>query len=322
MIHGSRFLLPALLPLSLIFVSVSASAAEEAATPSTTQAPAPSTTEAAPATAAQETPPAAPVEAPAATDPAAEEAPAEPAKGAAVDQETLDEAIAGGSVVELPNKTYYFLGARYRGIIVPKFMINLFADGGRTVYVHGFGPEFAIRKNGFEYNLSAWLALYDMKDTPLKGKSDDSKGWEIVSSDVNTFYFSSDFLWSNEFTPAFSLTYGAGVGLGVVAGKVLRTEAHPPSAADANDESTYEKCLSTMDSNFPSDDYCIDAKDQVGSGAEEPSWANGGSKPVIFPWLTLQSGLRYKMHRNFVARFDLGFGTSGFFFGVGADYGL
>jgi hypothetical protein len=77
-----------------------------------------------------------------------------------------------------------------------------------------------------------------------------------------------------------------------------------------------------MDSNFPSDDYCIDAKDQVGSGAEEPSWANGGSKPVIFPWLTLQSGLRYKMHRNFVARFDLGFGTSGFFFGVGADYGL
>ena len=50
--------------------------------------------------------------------------------------------------------------------------------------------------------------------------------------------------------------------------------------------------------------------------------ADGGSKPMIFPWLVLQTGLRYKPHRNFVARLDAGFGTSGFFLGLGADYGL
>jgi hypothetical protein len=42
----------------------------------------------------------------------------------------------------------------------------------------------------------------------------------------------------------------------------------------------------------------------------------------VFPWLALQTGIRYKPHRNFAARLDLGVGTSGFFFGLGADYGL
>jgi hypothetical protein len=42
----------------------------------------------------------------------------------------------------------------------------------------------------------------------------------------------------------------------------------------------------------------------------------------LFPWFVLQTGLRYKPHRNFAMRFDAGFGTSGFFLGLGADYGL
>ena len=68
-------------------------------------------------------------------------------------------------------------------------------------------------------------------------------------------------------------------------------------------------------------DTCDNDNDHYG-GYTEPSWADGGSKPIVFPWLTLQTGFRYKPSRNFVGRLDLGFGTSGFFFGVGADYGL
>ena len=51
----------------------------------------------------------------------------------------------------------------------------------------------------------------------------------------------------------------------------------------------------------------------------EPSWANGGSRPIVFPWLAVQTGLRYKPHRNVVFRLDLGVGTSAFFFGLGAE---
>jgi hypothetical protein len=42
----------------------------------------------------------------------------------------------------------------------------------------------------------------------------------------------------------------------------------------------------------------------------------------VFPWLALQTGLRFKPSHDFVARLDVGIGFGQFFFGVGADYGL
>src|SRR4029079_14456583 len=46
---------------------------------------------------------------------------------------------------EDPSKTYRFIGLRWRDVIVPKFMVNIFADGGRTVNVFMFGPQFKSR---------------------------------------------------------------------------------------------------------------------------------------------------------------------------------
>src|SRR6187551_1492256 len=91
---------------------------------------------------------AAPPAEPAAAAPAAADgAPADSATQPDKDSGLVADAEAGGSPVELPGKTYLFVGARYRAIIVPQFMINMFGDGGTTVLVHGFGPEFVIRKN-------------------------------------------------------------------------------------------------------------------------------------------------------------------------------
>jgi hypothetical protein len=256
---------------------------------------------------------------------------AEPAEPTAEEQRDLEEletgrsgeadvadAAHGDSAVELPGETYRFVGARYRGIVVPKFMMNLFADGGDTVYVHAFGPEFAIRKDGFEYNLSAWLGLYHMDPTAFKGKSDEQIAWEHVESRLNILFLTSDFLWSHEFSPAFALNYGVGAGFGIVFGELRRTQVYPGATADINDPNTWQACQAQFS---PDPIYCDDDNDHY-PGYTEPSWANGGSKPIIFPWLALQTGFRYKVARQFVTRLDLGFGTSGFFFGIGADYGL
>jgi len=230
--------------------------------------------------------------------------------------EVVDEAQAGDSPVELPGKTYRFVGARYRGVIVPKFMQNLFASGGRTVYVHAFGPEFAIRKDGFEYNLSPWLAFYSMDDTGFKGKNDPAQAWELINSNIKILYLTSDFLWSHEFSPEFALNYGLGAGLGVVFGDLHRNQSTPGTSGQT-DPNKFQKCTgpSTIDA------YCDSSNKHYGNYTE-PSWANGGSKPIVFPWLALQTGLRFKPSKSFAARLDLGFGTSGFFLGLGADYGL
>ena len=89
-----------------------------------------------------------------------------------------DDALdKNASTYEKPGKTYRFLGARYRGIIVPEFMMDLFGDGGRTVYVNGVGPEFGIRKDNFEYIFALWWAGYYMKPTPFKAADDPRIAW-------------------------------------------------------------------------------------------------------------------------------------------------
>jgi hypothetical protein len=249
-----------------------------------------------------------------------------PAGATAPDKDSglVADAEAGGSPVELPGKTYMFVGARYRAIIVPKFMINMFGDGGKTLLVHGFGPEFAIRKNAFEYNLSIWYAGYSMDDTPFKAKDDDARAWELVNSQLKSIFITSDFLWSQDFSPEFALNYGLAGGFGIIFGDLHRVQAKPGQANfDGNTGEGFVRCTGPGDiSRFdPTTSYCDDSNKHYGDHAE-PSWTNGGSKPILFPWFVLQTGLRYKPHRNFAMRFDAGFGTSGFFLGLGADYGL
>lgn len=236
--------------------------------------------------------------------------------GSAEERKKIADAEAGGSPVELPGKTYHFLGLRYRGYIVPKFMQNMFgADGGRTVYVHDFGPEFAIRKDGFEYLFALTYADYGMKPTPFKASSDPDTAWEIIESEIKMIQLTADFLWSQEFSPEFSLNYGMGAGLGIVWGDLFRTQSYPGGASDPYD---YKPCVGK---GSPDASYCGDDNDHY-NGYKEASWADGGSKPIVFPLLMLETGLRYKPHRNFAARLDLGFGTSGFIAGLGLDYGL
>ncbi len=230
----------------------------------------------------------------------------------------IADAEAAGSPVEQPGKTYYGVGLRYRAIIVPKFMMNLFGDGGRTILANGIGPEFIIRKDAFEYEFSAMFTGYGMDPTPFKASSDPPEAWEIVQSKLKVLYLTADFNWSHDFVPEFALNYGFGAGVGFVWGDLFRTQAYPGPGANT---STGEGFLPCIGKGNPNAQYCGTDNEHY-NGYTEPNWANGGSKPIIFPWLALQTGVRYKPHRNFIARFDAGFSTSGFFFGLGADYGL
>jgi hypothetical protein len=38
----------------------------------------------------------------------------------------------------------------------------------------------------------------------------------------------------------------------------------------------------------------------------EPSWANGDWKPIVFPWLYVQAGLRFRPFHQFMMRVEAG----------------
>lgn len=241
---------------------------------------------------------------------------------AAFHSEEVKDAFVAGSPVEEAGKTYYFVGARYRGIVVPKFEMNLFGEGGTTVYVHGAGPEFAIRKDDFEYQFGLWWAGYYMDETPFKASSDPVKAWELVKSEINVINMTAEFIWSYPLAPEFAINYGAGVGLGIVIGKLYRTQAYQPGEAQSIDIDKLQKCDNeNQPTNVDPGDFCGNDNDHY-SGYTEPSWADGGSKPIVFPWLSGNFGFRYKPHQNFVLRADAGIGITGVFFGAGIDYGI
>jgi hypothetical protein len=243
-------------------------------------------------------------------------------------------AAAANDPREDPLKSYYFVGVRFRDVVVPKFIMNIFADGGSTVNVFTFGPEFSSRKNGVEYDIGLSYADYSMNEVLLKGKNDGDDAWEIVSSDMKVIYVNIDVLFEAWKHPSgmFSFMVGAGVGLGGVLGNLYRTQAYPddPTRLNREDVSQWNKCNGptpgmhidpgTMNSfcDASNTHYQINGQDY-----REASWANGGSKPFIFPWIGLpQLSFRWKPVKQFAARADVGFSITGFYFGLSAAYGL
>jgi hypothetical protein len=75
--------------------------------------------------------------------------------------------------------------------------------------------------------------------------------------------------------------------------------------------------------NNPNNGFCNSQDNNHFGNFTEPSWANGGSKPIVFPWLSLQTGIRFKPTRQFMARLDLGWNIfNGPFIGLAGNYGL
>jgi hypothetical protein len=274
-----------------------------------------------PAAAAPAEPVAEPVEEPApAAKPEPTATPKEAGKAPAEDVRSKDVAAEGfddkDSPIEKTGKVYYFVGLRGRYGVIPKFMMSLFGDGGATVGIPSIGPEFTIRKNGFEYVMSLMYTSYALDWTPFKSKTDPPASWELVSSSLKAMYFMTDFLWSSELSPGIAVNYGAGIGLAAVWGDLYRVQAYP-GAGGEGDPYSYRQCPAPGAHPFCGSD------NNHYPGYKEPSWSNGGSKPILFPWLSIQTGLRWKPHRHFAARLDLGWNIlNGPFIGLAGNYGI
>jgi hypothetical protein len=242
-----------------------------------------------------------------------------------LDPDDIEKAAAAekaNSTVEDPKETYYFVGLRYRAHVVPKFMMNLFGSGGTTVVANAVGPEFTIRKNGFEYVLSAFWTGYYMPWTSFKGSSDGNYAYERVKSNINVLYFTADFNWTHQISPAFGLNFGFGAGIGYVWGDLFRRQAYPRPGTSASNPDNYIPCeADPAYGGDPHGGFCGTDNHHYGN-YNEPSWANGGQKPMFFPWLAVGPGIRVKPHRNIMFRVDMGWALVGPYIGIAGNYGI
>lgn len=266
---------------------------------------------------------------PAKDEPAKDEA-AEKKDGAGKDDGA--KAASPSSPREDPLKRYYFLGARFRDVVLPQFMMELFAKGGATGNVWLVGPELTTRKDGTEVDISLTYADYGFGPAMFKGKDDADLAYEMVKSDLKIVYLNFDLLidFPLDKEGMFSFLIGGGVGVGVVAGDLYHVQSYPKGggAPDPTDPSKWEKCAGPDDPNgvVGGQQYCDTGNSRYptnGKDYSEPSWADGGSKPIVVPWLSIpQISFRAKPIKQLQIRADVGFSITGFFFGLSSGYGF
>lgn len=257
---------------------------------------------------------------------------ADDAKGVANSVEPPHEEWDIKDVTEIEGKKYFFVGARYRGNIIPKFMLNMFVDEGATVYSNNIAIELDMRKDGFSLIPSIGFTEYGTGGDILfkeKGSKDIAGNYSFVNSSMKALYLTADLLWSTKISKNFDFEYGAGFGLGIIFGDLANNwvfQDDQNGTLPASNGHRYSKCATEGQGGPGSGCNKADHKNtdiaKVGNYTE-PSWFDGGSKPVIFPWISIpQIGLRYKPIKNFEARLGMGFGLTGFWFGVNGAYGL
>jgi len=286
------------------------------------------------------TPPAAssapPVEAAPEASASASALPDTPPEGAGLATDTKEE----------PGKRYYFVGARYRGNLIPQFLENIFVNDGATIFSNSVGLELDMRTDG--HSTIPWIQYsnYDTGDILFfqKGKPDDPANYSDVKSRLGAIYLGLDELWSTPLDEAhhWDFEYGFGVGLGVLFGTLYNDWVYVANAANNNpagplagtNGNNYAPCTSNAvpalyAGQQPSgENPCIAAAHQNSTdnkvnNYQEKNWFNGGSVPVIFPHISFpQLGVRWKPVKQFEARLGLGFSLTGFWFGLSGDYGL
>ncbi len=255
---------------------------------------------------------------------------AAPATAAATESES--------DVLETPGQTYYFLGAYYRGTIVPQFMVNLFVDEGATFYTNSVGLQLDIRKDHF--SLMPKLNVTEYGFDPVlflqKGKNaSDAGNWSMVHSTLWGIYGGLDLLWSVPISKKgyVDFEYGLGVGIGFLFGNLYDTwvttdSSHPGWYSKKSSSGTvYYQCETTGPAGCNASNHSGSkvGEEKIGTypGHTEPNWFGGGSVPGMFIDFTLPVlGLRFKPIKALELRTNIGFSLTGFFWNLSGYFGF
>jgi hypothetical protein len=238
----------------------------------------------------------------------------------------LEPLAAKKPLVAVASATPTWLGVRYRGVIIPKFVMNAVAEGGRSLAVPGAGITLTVPSGGVDVVISLGYLSYRMSNAPFKPSGTPDTEWELVSSDLQALTASVDLLWSIPLDADKHWTFRVGGGLGAgwtFLGDLYRTQAYPTNGK-AGDPYTYLPCSGP---NNPRGTfrYCnsLDKDAARYPGYAEPNWFNHGIRPLIFPSLVLpEIGLTWKPTPRIAVDLETGISLSGLLTSLGIRFAL
>ena len=243
---------------------------------------------------------------------------------------TLDLAPLGSTVEPAPlvpsKEPRLWLGASYRGYVIPRFAMNIFGDGGRSMIAPG-GALSLVRSSGqLDISFSLGYAAFFLSPTPFKPRGTPDTEYEIIQADLSALQASFELVWNIplDARQRFRFRIGGGVGIGYTfMGELYRTQAYAPGFVPG-DPYTYKPCTAPSDppGSFR---YCnqLDKDADHYGGYAEPSWFSGGARPLVYPWIVLPMlGLSFRPTPRVSIDLEIAPTLSGLLTGLGVRLGL
>jgi hypothetical protein len=218
-------------------------------------------------------------------------------------------------LIEEPNKAYYGIGVRARGVTTPSFMLDLFFDHHTgTINSAGFGLELIRRKRNLDIVLSVERASHNGKNGVWLDAGSDPGTADWVEFE-NFAFLSTDvsFIWHRPFSKFFALRYGAGLGVGFINGEMIRQDASGCTSSNLADPSGCRPAGANCDANG-----CTASSVKSVRSTNNPK-INDGVPPVL-PTINVLFGGRISISPHFTINLETGFHDFAFFGGVGTDY--
>ncbi len=213
----------------------------------------------------------------------------------------------------------YGAAMRLRWIMVPKWFLKLFTQANQPLSSVGVGAEFFRRKGDLDIVFGFGWQGMSPGDGNWLGKGKDPgidtdfiqfRNLGLVGGDIS-------FIWHQKFNEYFGMHYGAGFGLAVVTGQMLRISA----AGCTKDNIDSKECRPQPCKNVGSDcteEILRKTEGMVDSGPAEAHRFRESGVPGALPIINLVlgfdlhipelKGLEAKLQGGFYNAFFLGFG--------------
>jgi hypothetical protein len=217
----------------------------------------------------------------------------------------------------------YGFAARGRLISVPAFLLNVFTK--KNVPLTSYATALEVFRRGQNFDVAFALGYQNMSpgDGNWLGRGKDA----AVDTDFVQFRglgfisFDASFIWRTMFNEWFGMHYGAGIGIGIVRGKMLRTSNSGCTEANAGNTADCRPIVCPPAG-------CSEAalKATEGGGVDEvgnPHRFADSDVPGAIPIVNVVVGATFKIPnlRGWEARLEGGF-YDAFFLGAGVAYVL
>lgn len=266
---------------------------------------------------AEEPAAAVPAPVPAAPQPAPTDA------SSALNRPTLTAAEVTDAPTRAPDVSYG-VAARLRWVSVPKWMLDFFTKRNMPLSSYSTAIEVMRRKGEFDIIASFGYMGLAPSDGNWLGKGHDPaidtdyvqfKNFAMWTADVS-------FVWHSYLNDWFGLHYGAGLGLGVLTGQMLRTSNAGCNEANAGDPTQCHPLGVTCGPNGCSEQDLQGTMNNVGmDDPANPRRFADSNVPPVLPIVNVLAGIDFRLPhvRGWEAKLEGGF-YNAFFLGGAVGY--